>query len=180
MRRVRTAGVAALVSAAALAAVPQASAAGGEVVRSSDDVVVYDAALVPDGATARVQAVYTGSGKTIVTLHVRGLVPNRAYGSHAHTNACGATGLAAGPHYQYVVDAVSPSTNPAYANPDNEIWLDFHTNAAGNATLQTVVEWQPHDTRRPASVILHIEHTHTGPTDSGVVGARLACVNVPF
>jgi Cu-Zn family superoxide dismutase len=179
MTRLRTAGIGALVAASALA-VPQAAAAGGDVVRSADDLIRYNTALVPDGATARVQAVYTGSGKTVVTLHVRGLVPNRAYGSHAHTNPCGATGSAAGPHYQFTVDPVSPSTNPAYANPDNEIWLDFHTDDEGNASAQTVVDWQPHATRRPGSVIIHIEHTHTGPTDSGVAGARLACLNVAF
>jgi Cu-Zn family superoxide dismutase len=170
----------ALATTAVLGTIPAASATGADRVRAEGALVRYNTSLVPEGATARVQAVYTGSGSTVVTLHVKGLLPNRAYGSHAHTNACGATGSAAGPHYQYEIDPVTPSTNPAYANPQNEIWLDLHTDEEGNAVAQTVVDWQPHANRRPASVIIHIEHTHTGPNDSGVAGARLACLSVPF
>ena len=33
----------------------------------------------------------------------------------------------AGPTFQNVVDPVQPSVDPAYANPENEIWLDFRT-----------------------------------------------------
>jgi len=127
-----------------------------------------------------VQAVYDASGKTIVTLHVWGLQPDTEYGAHAHQNACGATGSAAGPHFQNAVDPVVPSTDPAYANPDNEIWLDLTTDTTGEGVAQTQVAWQFPPDRRAHSVILHAEHTHTGMTDSGTAGARLACLTVGF
>src|SRR5205807_5728525 len=94
---------------------------------SATDAFTYDQALVPAGATASVHATYTGDGRTVVTLHVRGLLPNRDYGAHAHRNACAASPAAAGGHYQNVQDPVQPSTDPAFANPSNEIWLDLMT-----------------------------------------------------
>ena len=102
--------------------------AGSEQVRAEGPLTVYSAA-VPAGATAQVKAVANSAGDTIVTLHVRGLEPRTAYGAHAHVNACGLDGAAAGPHFQNVVDPASPSVDPAYANPVNEIWLDLTTNA---------------------------------------------------
>jgi Cu-Zn family superoxide dismutase len=122
-----------------------ASAGGGQ--RTSGPLITYSAA-VPEGATARVQTVETGSGRTITTLHVSGLAPNTEHGAHAHTKPCGETGGAAGPHFQDDVDPVSPSTNPAYANPENEIWLDLTTNAAGQGRAKNTVDWQFSPTRR--------------------------------
>lgn len=153
--------------------------AGTDRIRSEGPHVSYSAAI-PAGAHARVQAVYDASGKSVVTLHVWGLQPNTEYGAHAHVNACGATGSAAGPHFQNVVDPVTPSTDPAYANPDNEIWLDLTTDASGEGSSQTQVDWQFAPDRRAHSVIIHAEHTHTGATDSGTAGPRLACLTVGF
>src|SRR4051812_40872345 len=107
--------------------------AGGELVRYSTSI--------PKGAVARVDAVYDAAGSSIVVLHVKGLAPNTAYGAHAHANACGLTGSAAGPHYQHVVDPHQPSTDPAYANAQNEIWLDFETDSEGNGTGTAKVDW---------------------------------------
>lgn len=144
--------------------------------------ITYDSTLVPIGAKAWVTARYGWHQKTIVVLAVQGLVPNREYGSHAHSSACGATGAAAGPHFQFSPDPVSPSIDPAYANSDNEIWLDFTTDRKGRAWAVAVQDWQPAADRRPASVIIHLEHTHDG-TDGGspgTAGARLACLTVGF
>ena len=138
--------------------------------------------LVPPGAAARVDAWYLPGGRTVVVLRVRGLVPNREYGAHAHSAACGVTGTVAGPHFQYAPDPVTPSTNPAYANADNEIWLDFTTDSSGRGWAIAIQDWQPTADRRPASVVIHLEHTHDG-TDGGVAGhagARLACLTVGF
>lgn len=137
--------------------------------------------LVPAGARVQVDSWYLPDGRSVVVLRARGLAANHEFGAHAHANACGATGLAAGPHYQFLMDTVSPSTNPAYANPDNEVWLDFTTDSAGRGWAMAVQDWQPHADRRPGSVVLHIEHTHDG-TDgaAGTAGARLACVTVDF
>lgn len=166
------AGLAGLALAGPALAGPGAHVAG--------DLIAYSPA-VPAGASAEVHSVETGDGRTIVTLHVTGLAPSTEYGAHAHVNACGpVSGLTAGPHFQFEKDPVSPSTDPAYANPDNEIWLDLTTNAAGNGHAKAVVDWQFAREDRPRSVIIHAEHTATGPDDSGMAGARLACLTVPF
>ncbi len=178
-RRLTAAACLALVAAAVLPGASPAVAASAERVRAEGLLTRYSTAL-PEGARARVQAVYDGAGRTHVQLHVWGLAPNTEYGAHAHTKPCGETGLAAGPHFQNVLDPTTPSVDPAYANPRNEIWLDLRTNAAGSGVATTRVAWQFSPTRRASSVILHVEHTHTGPTDSGVAGARLGCLTVPF
>jgi Cu-Zn family superoxide dismutase len=166
------------------------SIAGADRVRGEEPLVPYPAAtggapeLVPAGATARVQAVYNAAGDSIVTLHVKGLLPGRTYGAHAHVNACGLTGAAAGPHFQHVPDpAPGVSVDPAYANPGNEIWLDVHTDAAGNGAAQTKVAWQFTPDRRPGSVMIHELPTGTGAlgdSAAGAAGKRLACVDVGF
>jgi len=71
-------------------------------------------ALAAPAGHRRRTATDADGGKTIVVLHVRGLLPNREYGAHAHKFACGATDrLVAGGHFQYVPDPVQPSTDPA-------------------------------------------------------------------
>jgi superoxide dismutase, Cu-Zn family len=143
----------------------------------TDGAYTYNAA-VPAGARARVQAVYTGSGQTVVTLHVWGLLPDRHYGAHAHQNACGPLATDAGAHYQHVVGG---ATDPAFANPDNEIWLDLATDADGNGSAQTVVRWQFAADRRAGSVVIHDRHTtHGVPGSAGTAGPRHGCLSVGF
>ena len=164
------------------------SLAGADTVRSEGEIHRYgSSADFPDDATARVRAVYNAAGDTIVTLHVRGLNPNRTYGAHAHVNPCGLTGTAAGPHYQFSLDPAAtpsaPSSNPVFANPVNEIWLDVTTNAAGNGVAMATQPWQFAPGKAPKSVIIHAEPTRTGAqgdTPAGSAGARLACVDVGF
>lgn len=165
------AGLTLFAAAPALASAEHAHASG-ELIRYSD--------AIPVGAQARVDAVYNAHGDSIVVLHVTGLMPNTGYGAHAHVNACGLHGADAGPHYQHVPDPHQPSTDPAYANPQNEIWLDFNTDEDGNGVATAKVAWQFSPDRRPGSVIIHAEQTHTGPNDSGTAGARLACLSVDF
>ena len=153
--------------------------AAAERVRAEGPLISYDAALVPAGATARVQEIRTASGSTIVTLHVRGLLPDREYGAHAHVNACGSTGAAAGPHYQDVTAPAGQATDPAYANPSNEVWLDLTTDSEGNGSAQSLVEWQFRQ-GGAGSVILHAHHTATEPGSAGTAGSRLGCLSVPF
>ncbi|EHR63741.1 superoxide dismutase family protein [Saccharomonospora cyanea] len=142
------------------------------------NAVTYDTDLVPAGALAGV-GVETSEKGTVTELEVRGLVPNREYGAHVHVKRCGATGEAAGPHYQHVQDPKQPSTDPAYANPENEIWLDFTTDAQGAASTRSEVAWTFGD-RRPASLVVHEHRTSTAEGKAGTAGARLACVNVSF
>lgn len=165
--------------AASLAGVAAPAEAAAERVRAEGPLVRYDAALVPEGATARVQQVRTASGSTVVTLHVRGLLPDHAYGAHAHVNACGSTGAAAGPHYQQIVAPADHATDPNYANPANEVWLDLTTDSEGNGSAQALQGWQ-FRTGGAGSVILHMRHTATEPGTAGTAGARVACLSVPF
>lgn len=143
-----------------------------------DAATSYDKALVPDGAKV-VVAEYAYDGSTSVTLNVRGLMPNRVYGAHAHAMPCGPKGDDAGPHFQHRPDPVRPSVDPNYANPQNEIWLDFKTDEHGNATTATTVPWV-FGNDRAASVVVHAEATQTAPGKAGTAGARLACVSVGF
>lgn len=180
IRTGRTAAIAASALALAGAAAFTAESASASFGGNAATLHTYSTA-VPADAAAFVQVVRTSSDSTRVILQLQGFAPNTTYGAHAHVNSCSPTsGAAAGPHYQYVKDPVSPSTNPAYANPRNEIWLDTTTNAAGNGTAVARVDWTFPADRKAKSVILHAEPTRTGPNDSGVAGARLACIDVAF
>lgn len=164
------------------------SIAGADGVRGDERLTPYSAPagkpeLVPDGAKARVQAVYNAAGDSIITLHLTGMVPNHTYGAHAHVNPCGIDGNAAGPHYQLMSDPATPSVDPGYANPGNEIWLDVTTNAAGNGAGLAKQAWQFPPGKAPRSVIIHEKRTATGAHGDGLAGtagARLACVDVGF
>ncbi len=68
-------------------------------------------------------------------------VPARTSSAFRRRRPCGATGDAAGPHFQHVPDPVRPSTDPAYANPRNEIWLDFTTDRLGTGFARSTVDW---------------------------------------
>ncbi|MFD4633832.1 superoxide dismutase family protein [Streptomyces sp. NPDC058284] len=110
-------------------------------------------------------------GRTTVTLKVRGMEPGHTYGVHVHQKPCGAEPEAAGGHYQHRVDPVQPSKDPAYVNPDNEVWLDFTAGADGSGSAGARHDWgfRPHEA---ASVVLH--------DVPGGAGARVACFTVPF
>lgn len=139
----------------------------------------YDTALVPAGSRAAVSAT-TGDDGTTVELAVRGLEPDRRYGAHVHENACGPSGDDAGPHFQHEVDPVQPSVDPAFANPENEIWLDLTTDGAGAATATATVAWGFERSRRAQSVVLHAMPTSSDPGSAGTAGDRAACVTVQF
>ncbi len=121
----------------------------------------------------------TFDGATTVTLSVRGLLPNRAYGAHAHAKPCGPGGDDSGAHFQHMPDPKKPSVDPAFANPDNEIWLDFTTDAHGDATTANTVPWMFTDARA-GSVVIHADPTQTAPGKAGTAGARAGCVSVAF
>jgi len=138
--------------------------------------VTYDPKLAPVGAQLATVAL-SGSKATSVMLSVQGLLPGRGYGAHVHTKACGPNPADAGPHLQHVPDPVQPSVDPKYANPRNEVWLDFTTDPAGNALVFAKVPWGFGD-RKAGSVVVHETHTHTDPGHAGTAGARLACLNL--
>jgi Cu-Zn family superoxide dismutase len=160
-----------------------------DVPATATSAFTYDVTQVPVGARVVVRTVKITNRKTVILLHVRGLLPRETYGAHVHYRACGATGTVAGAHYQNIPDPATGgsetvgSTDPRYANADNEIWLDFVTNAAGNGHAHAVVDWRfrPTTPGTARSVILHIDPTSTGGTvPAGTAGARLGCLTVPF
>jgi Cu-Zn family superoxide dismutase len=140
--------------------------------------MTYEPSLVPVGSEA-VTLDLSGPHGTTVALSVKGLVPERAYGAHVHTRPCGPSPADSGPHFQNVPDPHQPSTDPAYANPSNEVWLDFTTDAHGNALTLSTVDWT-FAGRAASSVVIHERHTHTGDGQAGTAGARLACLNADF
>jgi Cu-Zn family superoxide dismutase len=147
---------------------------------ATGDAITYNPQLVPAGATAKVTSSTEGNSST-VTLAVTGLVPNRAYGSHAHQKPCGPAAADSGPHFQHKADPVNPSVDPAYANPQNEVWLDFTTDAQGAASVTaTQAEWAFTDQAAPQSVVIHAMTTATEPGKAGTAGDRVGCVTVDF
>lgn len=146
------------------------------------NAVTYDPALAPAGATLAVTLTPSG-GATTAKLEVSGFLPNRGYAVHLHAKPCGSTGDAAGPHFQHQVDPAAtpdkPSADPKYANPDNEVWLDMRTDAAGAGTSTAQVPFVFTD-RAPASVVVHeAMKTATGPGQAGKAGGRVACFTLP-
>src|SRR6266702_4547355 len=167
----------------AIASAPTAQAAASQIraegaFGETAGAYSYNPAFVPVGSSARVQAVSTASGKTIVTLHVWGLVANREYGAHAHKLACGSDPAAASGHFQYLIGGAA---DPDFANEDNEVWLDLTTDAFGNGSAQTVLDWQFPASRRAQSVVLHDHHTdHGTPGTAGTADPRYGCLTVGF
>jgi superoxide dismutase, Cu-Zn family len=161
------------------------SLAGSDRVRAAGEPIRYGGGrLVPAGAVAEVEAVYDSAGDTTVTLRVRGMLPRHEYGAHVHAGRCHPTSArAAGGTFQNVPnpDPEWPA-DPAFVNPQNEIWLDFATDAAGAAVATTTVAWQFSPARRPGSVMIHAQRTRAGGPDgpAGTAGARLACLSVGF
>jgi Cu-Zn family superoxide dismutase len=148
----------------------------------SSNAVTYNPALAPDGARLAV-TITQADGLTTATFDASGLLPDRGYAVHMHAKACGATGEAAGPHFQHRMDPAAtsqqPSSNPDYANPTNEIWLDLHTDAHGAGNSITRVPFVFTD-RVPASVVVHEKPvTETVPGQAGKAGARVACLTLP-
>jgi superoxide dismutase, Cu-Zn family len=141
--------------------------------------VTYDPELVPPGATAQVE--FSSTGQNLwVRLEVTGLAPGHGYGAHMHVAECGKDPKAAGPHFQHRPDPVSPSVDPAYANPANEVWLDFTADARGAATASREQHWMFSTDRLPKSLVLHARTTQTAPGVAGTAGDRVGCLNLPF
>ena len=132
--------------------------------------LTYRTALVPAGARIEVEQHSTRRGST-VQLRVTGVRAGHGFGAHVHRAPCGADPAAAGGHYQHRVDPVQPSTDPAYANPRNEVWLDFTADAHGEGAARAHHTWG-FRSGEAGSVVLH--------DAPGTAGARVACFTVPF
>ena len=143
--------------------------------------VTYDPAVVPPGATVRLATSRDAAG-VFVRLDVTGMVPRRSYGAHLHTGSCTAVPAQAGPHYQHRRDPKAgpsaPSIDPSFANPDNEVWLDFTADAAGAGSAVIHENWTFDEAHPPRSLIVHADVTRTGKGVAGMAGPRVACVRL--
>jgi superoxide dismutase, Cu-Zn family len=145
---------------------------------SSGGQAVTYSPRVPEKSMVKV--LYSGGGnRTQIQLVLGPLAPNMDYGAHVHTKKCGPKGDDAGPHYQDKKDPKTPSTNPQYANAQNEVWLDFKADEQGKAMASTSVNWMFRQ-GEANSVVIHAKKTSTEPGKAGMAGDRLACVTVPF
>ncbi|MFI8994953.1 superoxide dismutase family protein [Streptomyces sp. NPDC053542] len=142
------------------------------------DAVTYDTKKVPTTARIAVAQWKNDHGMTI-RLKVKGLQPHRTYGSHVHTKPCGEKPDSSGPHYQNRKDPKQPSVDPKYANPENEVWLDFTTDSDGDASVSSK-HWWWFRQGEARSVVIHDHKTHTGHGHAGMAGDRLGCLSVPF
>ncbi len=165
--RTRTLVAASVVTVGALAATGIAVAAGGSA-RSSGPDFAYGAANPFADASAAVHVVKTGNGRMTTTLHLRDVdaLAGQRFGAHVHQNACGESGADAGGHYQH-----AGATGSLEAI---EVWLDVTVNEAGNGHSSASRPWSLDETS-PRSVIIHA--LPTAP-DTGVAGARLACIDL--
>jgi Cu-Zn family superoxide dismutase len=136
----------------------------------------------PGGFSANIES-EEENDRTTVTFSATGLARDRDFGVHAHTNPCGPQPADSGPHYQNDVDPAAspekPSADPAYANPQNEIWFDVTTDGNGTAQASSTGDWEFRD-GEANSVVLHAQHTMTGPGQAGMAGDRLACIDENF
>jgi Cu-Zn family superoxide dismutase len=138
--------------------------------------ITYHQPEIPKGANVETLVKPEGNG-TQVSLKVEGLEANREFGAHVHVNACGKSGDVAGPHYQNKKDPVQPSVDPAYANPKNEVWLDFKTDQDGNGQAESTVDWKFRE-GEGRSIVIHAMPTMTEKGKAGTAGERLACINI--
>ncbi|MEU0881522.1 superoxide dismutase family protein [Lentzea sp. NPDC005914] len=159
---------------------PVAETAVAEPAASGDQPkgLTYDVKRIPLGAKLSAGS-SVENGQTTVELKVSGLLPNTKYGSHVHTKPCGAKPADSGPHYQNDKDPVTPSVDPKFANAENEIWLDFTTDAQGAATGKARVKWEFRKGEANA-VIIHATHSSTEHGKAGTAGDRLACLTAQF
>jgi Cu-Zn family superoxide dismutase len=140
--------------------------------------ITYDTSVVPPGATAKVVTTKTTHGVR-VRLSVTGMIPRRGYGAHLHTMPCESTPDAAGSHYQHLADPSKPSVDPSFANPMNEVWLDFTTGTTGAATVTSTEAWSFDAKHPPRSLVIHAQVTSTQPGTAGTAGPRVACLTLP-
>jgi superoxide dismutase, Cu-Zn family len=170
--------------------------AEGTFTEKGPGAITYDRRIVPEGATAQVAVGRVADGIS-VRLAVTGMLPRRTYGAHLHTRPCTATPADAGPHYQHnpapqasasasapapaspSASAPAPSADPAYANPANEVWLDFTADRLGAATVTAVLQWQFDELTPPRSLVVHLSRTRTEPGLAGTAGDRVACLTLP-
>ena len=137
---------------AVLLVVPAVSADGAVVSRGELHAFAAGTGLSIGG---HAQMVRTASGRTYVTVHADGLLPNTTYPSHVHALPCGQAD--ADGHYR--LDPTGP------AAPPNEIWQGFTTDADGVGNGRAVADFTAGASA--VSVVIHAPG-----------GAKIACADL--
>ncbi len=127
----------------------------------TNPAVTYDRSSVRLGSRVQVLEVPNTIGGLEVQLSVWGLSPNRDYDAYVYTRPCGVGPTNAGTRTQ---------NGPSRAHyPQNEVWLDFRTNARGSAHSQDSQNWTFGSSQANSVVLL-----------SSNPARIVACVTVPF
>ncbi|MFJ4004522.1 superoxide dismutase family protein [Streptomyces sp. NPDC090023] len=124
--------------------------------------VTYDQSYVPAAASIRVRQHTGAGGVTTVDLRITGVRPHHSFGASVHQRPCGTLPADAGARYE----------NQPGAPDDNEVQLDFTTDAQGAGAASDRHTW---GLRRgeAASVVIQDRPGHGDAT-------RVACFTVPF
>ncbi|WP_405750780.1 superoxide dismutase family protein [Streptomyces sp. NBC_00144] len=125
--------------------------------------VTYDMKRVPAASRIEVEQ-YTDPSGTRVTARLAGLKPGHAFGMRVHTRPCGSTPGAAGPSYRRGTGSRTPGA-------DDEVRLDFTTDAQGAATVTARRGW---NFRPGGAGSVVIDGVRGGAADP------VACFTVPF
>ncbi len=133
--------------------------------------VTHDEELVPAGSVIHVAQAVRG-GAQHIEIAALGLRPGHTYGTHVHTEPCGADPADSGDHYQH---------EPGVVDAQNEVWLDFTVDANGVGKAEAHKNWL----FRPGgagSVVLHERATSEGHDEHppGDAGGRAACFTFAF
>lgn len=170
-----------LLTASAVGCSGDADEPDGEMLATSagSDFVLYGSPFAADpalpnpiGSTARASATaWDVDDKLRLSLTVRGMPPNRDFGSHLHKLPC-EDPTKAGGHYQHMAFTTMAS-DPVFANATNEAWLDFTTDVDGEASVEVTVDWLPRPSEAK-SIIIHNLKTAVG----GIAGDKLACLGL--
>lgn len=134
--------------------------------------------LLPAGATqtpqlsGKAHLVRTGSGRTILSVHVKGLAPGETYGVHLHNAPCSAASPGGG-HYQNQVGGPAAPPNELWASDSGNPAAGLTANSAGNASGNGTATWRA---RPEAQAVVIHAGSHHGGTTSG--GTKLACADL--
>ncbi len=153
------------------------AAAGTKVGASEGAFVIYPQPMDAENPAKTVMGsaeILDLGTKTQFKLKLSGLKPDTQFGSHVHVASCDDN--QAGGHYQHNLrpDAAA-AFDSEFANATNEVWLDFKSDAMGNATSDVTSNWKLVSSRAKA-IIIHVMKTG----DGGVGGSKLACVNLKY
>ncbi|ARQ71023.1 superoxide dismutase family protein [Streptomyces marincola] len=166
--------------------------AGSSVAAGQDDILLYDAGrfvplgegtgVVPKAVTYNEELVPPGSqihvaqgirgNSMLIDIATLGLDPGHTYGTHVHTEPCGADPADAGGHYQ---------DQQGVVDEDSEVWLDFTVDERGVGQAEVYKNWL-FRAGEAGSLVLHERGTSEGHDEHppGDAGARVACFSIPF